>query len=220
MKLRHLLLLILLPLIALKASAQEKFPFENEIKAFQHQDSVSFPKPDGILFIGSSSIRLWGDLEQRFPGKPIIKRGVGGSEIWQWVQFYAPYVIYPYHPKKIFVYVGENDIAAGKGAQSVYDNFVKLWDMMHDKLPEAEIYFMSIKPSPSRAKYYDEVAKANQMIGDYIKTKPKTKYIDVATPILKKETGLPDSSLFKADLLHLKPEGYDRWQKALKKYVK
>ena len=47
--------------------AQQDFPFANEIRAFKHQDSLSFPKPDGILFIGSSSIRKWTDLEQRFP---------------------------------------------------------------------------------------------------------------------------------------------------------
>src|SRR5882757_9474924 len=86
--------------------AQQGFPFDNEIRAFKHQDSISFPKPGGILFIGSSSIRLWDDLEQRFAGKPIIKRGVGGSQLEQLVDYYTPYILFPYQPRKIFIYAG------------------------------------------------------------------------------------------------------------------
>src|SRR5690349_1230621 len=109
-----LTLLLLLSAFVLRTQAQTNFPFANEVKEFKLKDSLSFPKPGGILFIGSSSIRLWDDLEQRFAGKPIIKRGLGGTEIWQWVQYYMPYVAYPYKPKKVFIYAGENDIASGK----------------------------------------------------------------------------------------------------------
>src|ERR1700712_4295861 len=109
--------------------AQRGFPFDNEIREFKHQDSLHFPKPNGILFIGSSSIRLWADLEQRFAGKPIIRRGVGGCELSQLVKYYTPYILFPYHPRKIFIYAGENDIAANKTADSVFANFKTLWSM-------------------------------------------------------------------------------------------
>src|SRR5476651_2039758 len=132
-----------------RAIAQQNFPFANEIREFKHQDSLNFPAKNGILFIGSSSIRLWTDLEQRFPGKPIIRRGVGGSELWQLVDYYTPYILFPYHPRKIFIYAGENDIAGGKTADSVFTNFKVLWSMIHTQLPQANIYFLSIKPSPS-----------------------------------------------------------------------
>jgi hypothetical protein len=132
--------------------AQQGFPFDNEIRAFKHQDSLSMPKSGGILFIGSSSIRLWADLEQRFAGKPIIKRGVGGSTIEQLLDYYTPYILFPYKPHKIFIYAGENDIAAGKPATFVAEEFTKLWGMIHQKLPKTEIYYMSVKPSPVRAR--------------------------------------------------------------------
>jgi len=200
--------------------AQQGFPFDNEIRAFKHQDSLSFPKKNGILFIGSSSIRKWGDLEQRFPNEPIIKRGVGGCELWQLVDYYTPYILFPYHARKIFIYAGENDIAAGKSAQFVADEFTKLWTMINQKSPSAEIYFMSIKPSPSRAKYFAEVDKANAMIKTYLSNKPKSHFIDVATVIYKQDTTIPDSSLFLSDYLHLNSKGYDKWQKILEPYVK
>lgn len=177
------------------------------------------PKPNGILFVGSSSIRLWDDLETRFADKPIIKRGVGGSLITQWVKYYSPFLIYPYQPKKIFIYVGENDIAAGASADSVYNQAVTLLGMITEHLPNTEVYFMSMKQSPSRAKTYGETLKADKMIADYVKDKKHLHYIDVNS-VLFTPAGEPDSTLFKADLLHLKPVGYDRWEKVLKKYVK
>ena len=199
--------------------AQQGFPFANEIRAFKHQDSLSFPKPDGILFIGSSSIRKWTDLEQRFADEPIIRRGVGGCQLWQIVDYYTPYILFPYNPRKIFIYAGENDIAAGKSAQFVADNFTKLWMMINQKLPSAEIYFLSIKPSPSREKYFAEVDKANAMIKAYLRGKPKSHFIDVSTVIYKPGTTVPDSSLFQSDYLHLNSKGYDKWQQVLKPYV-
>ncbi len=199
--------------------AQKDFPFASEIKEFKHQDSLKFPPPNGILFIGSSSIRLWADLEQRFAGKPIIKRGVGGSQLWQLVDYYTPYILFPYHPRKIFIYDGENDIAAGKSGKFVFDEFGKLYDMIKKGLPDAAIYYMSIKPSPSRLKYKAEMDSANQLIKNYLAGKPNSIYIDLSTVILKPNSAAPDSSLFKPDYLHLNSKGYDKWQKVLEPYV-
>ena len=212
-------LLFLFLVFGAKVFAQQGFPFDNEIRAFKHQDSLNFPKPDGILFIGSSSIRKWTDLEQRFAGEPIIRRGVGGCELWQVVDYYTPYILFPYHPRKIFIYAGENDIAAGKTAESVASNFTKLWQMIREKLPSADIYFMAIKPSPSRAKYFAEVDKANSMVKTFLADKPKSHFIDMATVIYKPDTTVPDSSLFQSDYLHLNSKGYDKWQAVLQPYV-
>ncbi len=220
MKLKLVLLLAAF-VFCTKLYAQQQFPYEKEIRAYQHQDSLNFPKPNGILFIGASSIRLWSDLRQRFSNAPIIQRGVGGSELSQWVAYYAPYITYVYHPRKIFLYAGENDIATGgKTAQSVVESFAKLWDIIHRQLPDVEIYFLSIKQSPSRLKYTPDFFTANKLVKAYISSKPKTYYIDVATTVLNPHTMLPDSSLYKKDMLHLNDKGYDKWQVILQDYVK
>jgi len=216
---KKLLLLAFGLFIGLNAFSQTGFPFDNEIHAFKHQDSISFPPKDGILFIGSSSIRVWSDLEQRFPGKPIIKRGVGGSELSQLVDYYTPFILFPYHPRKIFIYDGENDIAAGKSGEFIFEEFEKLFDMIKTQLPDATIYFMSIKMSPSREKYFSQVAIANNLIEKYLADKPHTAFIDVNTALLKPTTSMPDSSLFRADYLHLNSKGYDKWQQVLTPYV-
>jgi hypothetical protein len=202
-----------------KLYAQKGFPFADEIAAFKHRDSVKFPPNNGILFIGSSSIRLWDDLEQRFPGKPLIKRGVGGSELWQLVDYFTPYILFPYHPRKIFIYAGENDIAGGKSADFVFEEFKKLHGMIRKQLPVVRIYYMSIKMSPSREKYFKEVAVANELIKNYLAGKPNTTFIDVNAAILKTSTSMPDSSLFMSDYLHLNSKGYDKWQRVLEPFV-
>jgi hypothetical protein len=218
MKLKLTLLLIAFTFSA-RVFAQSGFPFANEIRQFKHQDSLSFPKPNGILFIGSSSIRKWTDLEKRFPDKPIIRRGVGGCELSQLVKYYTPYILFPYHPRKVFIYAGENDIAAGESADSVFSNFKALWVMLHANLPHAKIYFMSIKVSPLRDKFRPIEDQANALIANYLAGKPNTLFIDMNTSIFKKETTMPDSVLFEKDYLHLNSSGYDRWQKVLEPYV-
>jgi len=219
MRIKILLFLFLAFAAGENVQAQTGFPFANEIQAFKHQDSISFPPKNEILFIGSSSIRLWTDLEQRFPGKPIIRRGVGGSELWQLVDYYTPYILFPYHPRKIFIYAGENDIAGGKTGKFVFDEFQKLFEMINKQLPDATVYFMSVKMSPSRVKYFKEVAVANELIKNYLANKPNSAFIDLNTVLLKSNTSMPDSSLFRADYLHLNSKGYDRWQQVLEPVV-
>jgi hypothetical protein len=215
-----LLLLFILTTAGITARAQQGFPFDNEIRDFKKQDSLHMPAKNGILFIGSSSIRKWTDLEQRFSSQPIIRRGVGGCTLEQLVDYYTPYILFPYQPRKIFIYAGENDIAEGKSGAFVADEFVKLWGMLQAKLPKAEIYFMSVKPSPSRAKFFSEMNIANKKVKAFLTGKKKGHYIDLATVILNPKTTQPDSSLFEADLLHLNSKGYDKWQAVLQPLVK
>jgi hypothetical protein len=215
-----LILLFLSLTFCAQLHAQTGFPFDNEIRAFKHQDSLKFPPKNGILFIGSSSIRKWTDLETRFANEPIIRRGVGGSELWQIVDYYTPYILFPYQPRKIFIYAGENDIAAGKTGKFVFDEFQKLWEMINKKLPDATIYFMSVKPSPSRAKFINEVEIANKLIKNYLNNKPNSTYIDVSTVLYTPGSTTVDNSLFEGDLLHLNSKGYDKWQKVLEPFVK
>ncbi|MFD0751452.1 GDSL-type esterase/lipase family protein [Mucilaginibacter calamicampi] len=217
---KHFLLALLISLACCGVYAQQTFPFANEVKQFQHQDSLNFPKPGGTLFIGSSSIRRWTDMEQRFPGAPLINRGLGGTEIGQWVSYYVPYVVTPYKPAKIFIYVGDNDLAKGKTAQYVADQFSLLWQMIREKLPDAAIYFMAIKKSPARWQAYDKVDMANQIIKAITTTKTKTYFVDTATPILKAGTTLPDSALFVQDMVHFNSKGYDKWEALLKPLLK
>src|SRR5690606_19324238 len=86
--------------------------FENEIAAFEQQDRQDFPLKGGIVFTGSSSIRMWNDLKDRFAGYHIISLGFQGC-VHSYVTYYVSCIVYPYRPSYVFVYAGDKDFAAG-----------------------------------------------------------------------------------------------------------
>src|ERR1700744_5187873 len=104
-------------------------PFWNEIAEFKRKDSIQHPPANAILFVGSSSFRKWNNVQNDFPGYTIINRGFGGSTFDDVIR-YANEIIYPYRPKQVVIYCGDNDLAAGKKitGKKVYKRFVKLYD--------------------------------------------------------------------------------------------
>ncbi len=214
-----LLFSLLLFICPVKAQQSQAMPFADEIKAIHIKDSVNAPPKNGIVFIGSSSVRKWDDFETRFPNPKLIRRGIGGSTLAQLVNFYTPYVLFNYEPAKVFVYEGENDIAFGDKADKLMENYKKLVEMIKAKLPETQIYLLSVKYSPSRAKFSPVVTQTNKLLKAYIKTQKNVHFVNV-TDCLLISPGNSDPSLFLTDMLHLNSKGYDRWDKVLRPYFK
>ena len=211
--------LLLLQTLSFTGSAQQSFPFSNEIEGFKKQDSLNPPPQKAILFVGSSSFRMWTNLQNDFPGYTIINRGFGGSSLPDVIR-YAPDIIIPYNPKQVVIYCGENDFTAeGVNAEIVYDRFTTLFEIIREKLPKAHILFVSLKPSPSRLKYLPEMVRANTMVKNYLKKYRRTDYVDVYSKMLLAD-GTPMPDIFKADNLHMTEAGYVIWQKAIKPYLK
>ncbi|WP_020606695.1 GDSL-type esterase/lipase family protein [Spirosoma spitsbergense] len=198
--------------------AAQDAPFENEIRAFEKADSATPPPRNPILFTGSSSIRFWSSLATDFPGKPVLNRGFGGSQLSD-VMRYADRIIIPYHPKQIVIYAGENDIAAGQTGQQTFDRFVALFEYIRQKLPKVPVAFIAIKPSPSRRKYFAENDTANRLIKDYLAKQKKARFVDIR-PVMLQPNGQPVPDLFRQDSLHMLPAGYERWTKVVKPYLK
>lgn len=218
MKLKHLALFIALLFVTIAANAQQKpMPFADEIKAFHIKDSLNAPPKNGTVFIGSSSVRKWTDFETRFPNPKLIRRGIGGSTLAQFVDFYLPYVVFPYQPAKVFIYVGENDIAMGATEAQLMENYKKLTAMIKAELPKTQIYFLSVKYSPSRAKFSPVVTQTNKLLKAFAKTQKKLHYVNIADCLLISDEH-SDPSLFEADMLHLNTKGYDRWDQVLRPY--
>jgi len=210
----------LLTLLAIQCShAQQAAPFQDEINQFKQQDKQHVPPKNAILFVGSSSFRMWSDVQDYFPGYTIINRGFGGSTLPD-VIHYAPDIIYPYHPKQVVIYCGDNDLAASDTvtANTVFERFKTLFTMIRQNQPDVSVVFVSIKPSPSREQLMPKMKEANALIQQFLKTKQHTAYVDVFTPMLD-ATDKPRKELFKEDMLHMKPAGYAIWQKALQPYL-
>src|SRR5207245_85827 len=108
--------------------------WEPEIAAFEQSDRANPPPQNAVLFIGSSTIRLWKSLPQDFPQQHVINRGFGGSEIADSTHF-AERIIFPYQPRMVFLRAGGNDIHAGKSPEQVFSDFKEFAVKIHSKLP-------------------------------------------------------------------------------------
>jgi lysophospholipase L1-like esterase len=214
---RRLFSLIGFALLAVTAWATPD-KWSGEIEKLVAADASQRPAPGGVVFVGSSSIRLWTSLAQDFPGINALNRGFGGSELADSV-FYADRIVVPYAPRTVVLYAGENDLAAGKSAETVLADFRAFRTKVHAALPMTRILFLSIKASPSRAKVLPAVKRANELIAADCATDPRCTFVDVATPLLDAQ-GSYRPELFRDDQLHLKPAGYEIWTKVLAPYLK
>ncbi|XVJ64972.1 MAG: G-D-S-L family lipolytic protein [Lacibacter sp.] len=190
-------------------------PFADEIAAFKKEDSLRFPAQHQILFIGSSSFRLLRDTATLFPGYKILNRAFGGSTLEDVIRWRYE-TIFPYQPRQIVMYCGENDFASSDTVtvEVVVKRFKTLFQLIRAKYPAVSFVFVSIKPSPSRIHLINKVKDANQIIQAYIKSKPNTRFVNVFDAMLNAD-GTPDETLFKEDRLHMNPKGYAIWKQKL-----
>ena len=188
------------------------------IDKFTQADATNPPKPDGVVFVGSSSIVKWTSLETDFPGVNVIKRGFGGSELADSV-FYADRIVIPYKPRVVVVYAGDNDLNAGKTPETVFADFKAFVAKVHAALPRTRIVYIAIKPSPSRWKIKDKIIATNRLIAAECAKDKRLAFADVYGPMLDAK-GEPRPELFVADMLHMKPEGYAIWKPIVAPLIK
>ncbi|MBC7510847.1 MAG: G-D-S-L family lipolytic protein [Ferruginibacter sp.] len=208
--------LILLSFVQAKAQA----PFYNDIQQFKKQDSIHFPAKLQILFVGSSSFTKWTDIQNYFPSYPIINRGFGGSSLTDVIHF-ANDIIFPYQPKQIVIYCGENDLAGEDTTVTssiVFNRFKELFILIRQQLPTVSIAYVSMKPSPSRQHLLPKMEAGNALIKKYLSKQNKTAYINVFHKMFNND-GTIISDIFIADNLHMNAKGYAIWQKIIAPYL-
>lgn len=198
--------------------SQEHPPFWEDVQAIKQFDNIYNPPKNPILFIGSSSIRLWDDLEKTFAKYDVLNRGIGGAEVNHIIN-YADDIIFPYNPREIVMYIGENDLVVkGTTADSVLTRTKRLIQIIRAKLPNIPIVYFSIKPSPSRAIYFDTAREANTLIKNYISTQKNITYVNIFNPMLTKK-GKTRPELFIDDMLHMNKKGYKIWRRKIKGHL-
>jgi lysophospholipase L1-like esterase len=183
--------------------------WEADIKAFEAADQTNPPPKGAVVFVGSSSIRLWKTAPAQFPNHRILNRGFGGSHLSDSVAF-AERIVIPYRPKLVVLYAGDNDIASGKTPERVREDFQAFVAKIHGPLPETRIAYLAIKPSSSRLKFFDQHKATNELIREVIAADHRLIYVDTWTPILGAD-GKPRDEFFLKDRLHLNAAGYKQW---------
>ena len=212
-------MLFLFVVLVTNAQSKEPFPFWNEVQKFKAADSAAFPAANQVLFIGSSSFTMWKDVQTYFPNRKILNRAFGGSTLADVIR-YRYDVIFPYQPKQIVIYCGENDFASSDTVtvELVMQRFTTLFNYIRAKYKNVPVAYVSMKPSPSRVYLLDKYKEANQKIKSFLATKPNTKFVDVYSAMLN-EKGEPMPDIFLKDNLHMNAKGYAIWKTKLEKVL-
>lgn len=184
--------------------------FEASIRAFEAQDQKQPPAHGATVFVGSSTFALWTNLEHEFKDLGAINRGFGGSTIPE-VNHYSDRIVLKYKPKRVVFYAGTNDIGElNHSGQQVAQDFEKFVGIVHGKLPNTDVYFISLSVAPIRLQNASEFRDGNQRILAYCQKNPRVHYIDV-TPVMREKDGRLKEELFGPDRLHMNEKGYALW---------
>jgi lysophospholipase L1-like esterase len=190
----------------------EESRWASAIADFEKQDQASPTDPGGVVFVGSSSIRMW-DLEKSFPKAGYLNRGFGGSQIADSIEF-AKQLVLKHKPRIVVMYAGDNDIAGGKSPEVVAGDFKTFRELLHEELPETQLIYIAIKPSLKRWEMWPQMDAANKLISAQCDKDERLAFADIIEPMLN-ETGTPLPGLFVKDGLHLSEAGYETWTKVL-----
>lgn len=199
-------------------AAADPAKWQKQMEAFEEQDRANPPAQNGVLFLGSSSIRLWKTLAEDFPGVPVLNRGFGGSQIPDSIHYFDTLVM-PSKPRAIVFFAGVNDISAGATAEEVAANFREFCTKVHNVLPEARVLFISLPFVESRWKERAEIALANTYVSAFCHSDPRLTYVDMNSVILTPE-GKVRPEFYLDDKLHMNADGYAVWTNVLRPLIK
>ncbi|WP_194974783.1 SGNH/GDSL hydrolase family protein [Aquiflexum lacus] len=197
--------------------AQNTDQFKKEVEALSRKYQQVDWEKGGVVFTGSSSIRLWKSLEKDFPKANIINTGFGGSQTHHLIK-YLDQLVLEFEPKKIFIYEGDNDINAGKPVRQILEEFFEIMEKVTALVPDAQFYFISAKPSPSRWAKKGQYELFNKQLKQFAMNHSNANFINIWTPMLAKD-GKPKPELFLEDNLHMNEKGYAIWKKAVKPFL-
>ena len=206
------------PPVESRKLSTEDTRWDDSIAAFGAADRIKAPPLGGVVFVGSSSIRQWDHVESQFTAPPvIIKRGFGGATMSDCTH-YLSRIVLPYKPRLVLVYAGDNDLAEGREPREILQNFVRFVETIHEALPDTQIDYISIKPSPARAALLPKMRETNALVQQFVAGGKNLDFIDVFTAMLD-SGGRPRPELFRADALHLNETGYALWKTIIAPHV-
>jgi lysophospholipase L1-like esterase len=207
---RLLTLILFCPVLAFAAPDPDPGRFANEIAAFDAADAKTPPQKGGIVFTGSSSIRLL-DLKKVFPGLKALNRGFGGSHISE-VNHHLDRCVLRYEPSLVIFYCGGNDLWDKKSPEQVEEDFAEFRKRLFERVPEAKLIIMAVRPSPARESIRAIEADMNARFKKAAEADKRITYVAGSWDRFLDKGGKPIPELFVADGLHMSAAGYAIWK--------
>lgn len=201
------------------ADSHDPTTWEGVVQRFEAKDRRRSPEPGSVVFVGSSSLRLWKTLGEDLAPTPVINRGFGGSRTDD-VLHYVDRIVTPYRPRAVVYYAGDNDLGrdAAPTPATVADNFKRFVERVREGGAGVPVYFISIKPSPKRMGRWPSMAQANRLVESFAAAQDDVTYLDVASGMLDAE-GNVRHELFSADGVHMNAEGYALWTSVVRPVI-
>jgi len=202
----------------LQTNAQDPNRFKNDVEQLSSAE-YNFPTTKQLaVFTGSSSIRMWKDVADRFPEYNVINNGFGGSQFSDLIYFYEE-LITKQTPDILFIYEGDNDIADNKKPNKILKEAKFLVGKIQKDLPQTQVILIAPKPSIARKNLKKEYVKLNKKLAKYCKKTAGLDFADVWT-IMLDENGNVYEDIFIGDGLHMNKKGYDLWEKVIGEFLK
>ena len=202
----------------LPAAATDAARWEPEFARFEAQARTNPPPPGHVLLLGSSSFRLWTNVNEALPGRVVVNRGFGGSQFSDVLEHFDRLAPASFRPAAILIYEGDNDLAADKSPAAVAAEARELVRRLRVRYPAARIGLLAVKPSPKRSALLGNQRDLNARLAALARARRGVDLLDVATPLLDAQ-GRPDPAWFVEDELHLNAAGYDLWRGVLRPWV-
>ena len=208
--------LVLVFLSALSSSFAQQHPFEQEVRRLSEQlDSLGW-NPGTTVVTGSSTIRMWRSLTEISGREVVLNTGFGGSKASDLERYLFPLVL-KFDPKRVFIYEGDNDLWAGVAPEEILASLDRIVTRIQLAVPNAKIYLIGAKPSPSRWAKKDLYQSFNQQLEKYSQRKEGVSFIDTWAT-LTDSAGNARPELYIKDQLHLNEDGYILWNGIFKSY--
>ncbi|MGE3312057.1 MAG: GDSL-type esterase/lipase family protein [Limisphaerales bacterium] len=188
-----------------------------DLEAYERLDATNPPPDRAVLFVGSSSIRLWSSLRGDFPRYRVFRRGFNGARI-DHMSRHVDDLVAPYDPEMVILYAGDNDLADGLKPREVLLEYQSLVDRVRREVPTGRVGILSIKPSPSRWHLVRRIRETNRRLKEWCERHDWLDFIDVHTGMLD-EHGRPRTAYFESDGLHPSPRGYSAWADRIRGFL-
>jgi CubicO group peptidase (beta-lactamase class C family)/lysophospholipase L1-like esterase len=181
-------------------------------------------QPTDVVMLGNSITQGGKDWNERLgKDKPhLVNYGISG-DIVTGVN-YRLYQILPYHPAKLFLLIGINDVARGSTVDEIVNGISGLIERMQKESPVTKLYLQSVLPINESFEKWASLNGKTEMVPEIntrLQALAKEKnitYVDLFSRFIEKGTNIMRKELT-YDGLHLNDEGYKEWIKVLKKFL-
>ena len=202
-----------------KVLSDDPTVWQSSIDFLNQKDAeIGLTKNKETLFVGSSSIRMFDNLEEFFPGYNILKKGFGGAKIND-VSYFKEDIIFQYSPKLVVMYIGINDILY-RDYQSIDEltsDLFTLTDEVIHRFTDSRLVLLAIRPLENEH-YSQDISTFNQHLNTYASSHSRIHFVD-ANQDLQLANNKPNPDLLMWDGLHLNKQGYDAWGAQLHKKI-